>query len=145
MAHQLTIALHRVLKETFTLYLANHHHHWNVEGDRFIALHELFESQYKEQFDALDEIAERIRTLGDKVDNVHTGLSVSYTVEKSDATATSLAMITQLIELNQRVIDEAKRALQVASDHHDPVTEDLMISRISTHEKTVWMLKSLTK
>ena len=58
------MGLSRFLADSFTLYLKTHNFHWNVTGPMFNALHNMFEAQYTEQWNALDEIAERIRALG---------------------------------------------------------------------------------
>ena len=58
-------ALRKVLGETYALYFKTHGYHWNVTGPRFKALHELFMEQYTELWQALDELAERIRALGE--------------------------------------------------------------------------------
>ena len=56
--------LSRVLADTYTLYLQTHNFHWNVEGPMFNTLHVMFMQQYTELWQALDSIAERIRSLG---------------------------------------------------------------------------------
>ena len=53
-----------LLADTYTLYLKTHNFHWNVEGPQFRELHLMFEEHYTELAQAVDEIAERIRTLG---------------------------------------------------------------------------------
>jgi hypothetical protein len=57
-------ALSRLLADTYGLYLKTHNFHWNVEGPMFNTLHQMFMVQYTELWNALDEIAERIRSLG---------------------------------------------------------------------------------
>src|SRR5471032_168412 len=56
--------LSRLLSDTYVLYLKTHNFHWNVTGPMFRTLHLMFEEQYTELQDAVDVIAERIRTLG---------------------------------------------------------------------------------
>ena len=56
--------LSRYLADAFTLYLKTHNFHWNVTGPMFNSLHVMFETQYTEQWNALDEVAERTRALG---------------------------------------------------------------------------------
>src|SRR5436305_292999 len=56
--------LSRLLADTYTLYLQTHNFHWNVTGPMFQTLHLMFETQYQELAEAVDEIAERIRALG---------------------------------------------------------------------------------
>jgi len=53
-----------ILAGTYALYLKTQYYHWNVVGAEFYNLHKMFEEQYEELRDAVDDIAERIRTLG---------------------------------------------------------------------------------
>src|SRR5690349_22154251 len=61
---KIVAGLSRVLADTYTLYLKTHNFHWNVEGPMFNTLHLMFMDQYTELWNALDAIAERIRSLG---------------------------------------------------------------------------------
>ena len=56
--------LSKMLADSYTLYLMTHNFHWNVEGPMFNTLHNMFMTQYTEEWTALDQIAERIRALG---------------------------------------------------------------------------------
>jgi len=58
------LELSKLLADSYTLYLTTHNFHWNVTGPLFNTLHEMFMTQYTEQWQALDDIAERIRALG---------------------------------------------------------------------------------
>ena len=69
--------LARFLSDAFTLYLKTHNFHWNVTGSMFNALHNMFEAQYTEQWNALDDIAERIRALGFNAPGSYAGSSRS--------------------------------------------------------------------
>ena len=56
--------LSHLLADTYTLYLTTHNFHWNVTGPMFNTLHLMFMGQYTELWNAVDPIAERIRSLG---------------------------------------------------------------------------------
>ena len=56
--------LSRLLADTYTLYLTTHNFHWNVKGPMFNSLHAMFMAQYTELWNAVDPVAERIRSLG---------------------------------------------------------------------------------
>ena len=56
--------LELLLADTYTLYLKSQNYHWNVTGPMFRTLHLMFEEHYIELRDAVDEVAERIRSLG---------------------------------------------------------------------------------
>lgn len=68
-------ALQAVLADSYSLYLKTQNYHWNVEGQHFRSLHLMFEEQYNDLFAANDEIAERIRALGEKVDGSYEGFA----------------------------------------------------------------------
>ena len=57
--------LTRVLADAYAVYLKTHGYHWNVRGPEFFSLHNMLEQQYRDQWAALDDIAERIRALGE--------------------------------------------------------------------------------
>ena len=61
---QIAEGLSKVLADSYTLYLQTHNFHWNVTGPQFRELHLMFEEHYTELAEAVDDIAERIRTLG---------------------------------------------------------------------------------
>src|SRR5476651_116785 len=59
--------LHQFLSDSYATLVLTQNFHWNVEGKEFYSLHKLTDDMYNEQFPAIDEIAERIRALGEKV------------------------------------------------------------------------------
>src|SRR5690606_536359 len=61
---EISTGLSAFLADAYPLYLKTHNFHWNVTGPMFNALHVMFEDQYTEQWQALDDIAERIRAPG---------------------------------------------------------------------------------
>jgi len=119
--------------------------HWNVEGPGFFALHTAFQTQYEELFTAIDEIAERVRALD------------SYAIGGLGALCQAAAMpefvsplpqedyVRALIAANEKLIQDAARARDLAGELNDAETQDLMIGRITLHQKTAWMLKSYLK
>ncbi len=137
--------LRPVLADTYALMAQTHLCHWNVEGPSFFALHAAFEAQYTELFTAADEIAERIRALGDYSPGGLATLAGIAKMAELPERATAEKMAASLIENHTKLIKDAAKAREVASDVEDKETEDLMIARIQVHEKTVWMLKSFLK
>lgn len=138
--------LSKVLADSFTLYLQTHNFHWNVTGPMFNSLHVMFETQYTEQWGALDEIAERIRALGFNAPGSYGEFTrLSSIAEEARATDTAdwREMVRQLVAGNEAVCRTARKALDVADDADDEPTEDLLIQRLQTHEKYAWMLRSL--
>ncbi|HLT43720.1 MAG TPA: Dps family protein [Luteimonas sp.] len=138
--------LSKFLADSYTLHLKTHNFHWNVTGPMFNALHNMFEEQYTEQWNALDEIAERIRALGYNAPGSYAEFSKLTSIrEEPGATQAPdwREMVRQLVVGNEAVCRSARKAIDVADDADDEPTEDLLIQRLQTHEKYAWMLRSL--
>ena len=137
--------LSKLLADSFTLYLMTHNFHWNVTGPMFNSLHVMFEGQYTEQWTALDEIAERIRSLGFNAPGSYAEFAkLSSIREQAGSSAPDWqAMVQQLVEGNEAVCRTARAVLDIADDADDAPTEDLLTQRLNIHEKNAWMLRSL--
>ncbi|MFK3646916.1 Dps family protein [Lysobacter enzymogenes] len=138
--------LSRFLADSYTLYLKTHNFHWNVTGPMFNSLHVMFETQYNEQWTALDEIAERIRALGFNAPGSYAEfVRLSSIPEEPGLTdaADWREMVRQLVVGNEAVCRTARKVLDQADDVDDAPTEDLLTQRLQTHEKYAWMLRSL--
>lgn len=135
-------ALAQVLADTYALYQKTHLYHWNVQGPRFIALHELFGKQYAALWASLDEIAERIRALGELAPT-HAEIAKRTTLAAdNDPAPSENAMIAALLTGNEALIKSARAALRAAEDAGDDATADLMTTRCGDLEKTAWMLRA---
>lgn len=138
--------LSRFLADSYTLYLKTHNFHWNVTGPMFNTLHVMFEGQYTEQWNALDDIAERIRALGYNAPGSYAEFVKLSSIKEEpglEAAPDWREMVRQLVVGNEAVCRTARKAIDVADDGDDEPTEDLLISRLRTHEKNAWMLRSL--
>ena len=138
--------LSRFLADSYTLYLKTHNFHWNVTGPMFNALHNMFEMQYTEQWNALDEIAERIRALGFNAPGSYREFVALSSITEEPGLTDSAdwhEMVRQLVVGNEAVCRTARKALDIADDADDAPTEDLLTQRLQTHEKYAWMLRSL--
>ena len=138
--------LSHFLADSYTLYLKTHNFHWNVTGSMFNALHTMFETQYTEQWTALDEIAERIRALGFNAPGSYREfVALSSIAEEPGLTHSAdwHEMVRQLVVGNEAVCRTARKVLDIADDADDAPTEDLLTQRLQTHEKYAWMLRSL--
>jgi starvation-inducible DNA-binding protein len=138
--------LSRYLADAFTLYLKTHNFHWNVTGAMFNSLHVMFEAQYTEQWNALDEVAERTRALGYNAPGSYaefTRLTSIREEEGADGVPDWKGMVKQLVSGNEAVCRTARSVLKTADDAGDDPTVDLLTQRLQTHEKYAWMLRSL--
>ena len=138
--------LSHVLADAYTLYLKTHNFHWNVTGPMFNALHTMFETQYTEQWTALDEIAERIRALGFNAPGSYSEFAQLSSIKEAPGQTGTLAwheMVQQLVSGNEAFCRTARRVLKAADAASDDPTMDLLTTRLQTHEKYAWMLRSL--
>ncbi len=138
--------LSRFLADSYTLYLKTHNFHWNVTGSMFNSLHTMFETQYTEQWTALDEVAERIRALGYNAPGSYAEFVTLSSIPEEPGLTNSAdwhEMVRQLVVGNEAVCRTARKVLDIADDADDAPTEDLLTQRLQTHAKYAWMLRSL--
>ena len=137
--------LSRVLADTFGLYLKTHYFHWNVTGPMFQTLHILFEEQYTELWNAVDEIAERIRSLDEQAPGSYSQFSKITSVPEAHTVPSARDMIQQLLEGHEAVARTARSVFPAGEKGGDEATLDMLTSRLQVHEKTAWMLRSLLR
>lgn len=142
MSQETAKGLERLLADTYTLYLKTHNFHWNVTGPNFSSLHLMFEGQYTELALAVDAIAERIRALGFPAPGSYARFSELTTLEEATGVPKAEAMVAQLAADHEAITKSIKALWPVAEKDGDEGTLDLMTQRLSSHEKTAWMLNS---
>lgn len=137
--------LSRLLADTYTLYLQTHNFHWNVEGPMFNTLHEMFMTQYSELWQALDAIAERIRSLGHPAPGTYKAFASLSSIDEVDGVPDAMEMVRLLVKGHEAVSRTARSVFPAADKAHDEATSDLLTQRLQVHEKTAWMLRSLLR
>lgn len=136
--------LGKVLADEYTLYLKTHNYHWNVSGPHFHSLHTLFEEQYTELALAVDNLAERIRALGEVAPGSYAQFAkLSKLDEAPDTPPAALDMARQLAHDHETVAGTCREQLKVAEGVEDEVTVDMLIERMTVHDKAAWMLRSM--
>lgn len=142
MADSVVESLRLVVADSYALIGQTHLCHWNVRGTGFFSLHAAFEEQYTELFAAVDEIAERIRAKGALAPGGLSNLAGMAGIEELAEDSAAEQMVSHLIKANGKLLQDLAKARDAAAEAGDSETEDLMIARIQTHEKTAWMLSS---
>ena len=137
--------LSRVLADTYSLYLKTHNFHWNVEGPMFNTLHLMFMEQYTELWNALDLVAERIRSLGFPAPGTGKEFSKLTSIDETEGVPEAMDMVRRLVAGHEAVARTARAAFPAAEKAGDESTCDLLTQRLQVHEKTAWMLRSLLK
>jgi starvation-inducible DNA-binding protein len=136
--------LSRLLADTYTLYLTTHNFHWNVTGPMFNTLHQMFMVQYTELWAAVDPVAERIRSLGHPAPGSYAQFSALASLPDAPAAPPkALAMVRILVEGHEGVARTARSIFVLAEKANDQPTADLLTQRLTVHEQTAWMLRSL--
>jgi starvation-inducible DNA-binding protein len=140
---EISKGLAHFLADSYTLYLKTHNYHWNVTGPQFQTLHLMFETQYTELAEAVDQIAERIRALGVKAPGSYQEFSKLTSVKESPGEQNATHMIADLVTSHEQVIRTARGLFNVVNECDDQPTNDLLTQRLQIHEKTAWMLRSM--
>lgn len=135
--------LRKLLADSYVLYLKTQGFHWNVTGPMFTVLHALFEDLYTDLAEAVDEIAERIRALGEFAPGSYAQFLALASITEEKGVPSANEMVQQLIDGQEAVIRTARKIFQEVEKANDQPTADLLTRRMLTHEKYAWMLRSI--
>ena len=135
--------LSRLLADTYSLYLTTHNFHWNVTGPMFNTLHLMFMTQYTEAWNAVDLIAERIRSLGHPAPGTYSEFARLTSIPEVQGVPSAVDMIRILAAGQETVVRTARSLFPVVDRAGDEPTADLLTQRMQMHEKNAWMLRSM--
>lgn len=135
--------LKKLLADSYTLYLQTHNFHWNVEGPQFRELHLMFEEHYTELALAVDEIAERIRTLGVFAPGTYKAFAKLSAIKEVEDVPSASDMVSILTTGHEQVVKTCREVLKTAQDADDESSAAVISDRMRVHEKTAWMLRAL--
>ncbi|MFD0916482.1 Dps family protein [Pseudahrensia aquimaris] len=133
--------LSEILSDTYRLLIKTHIYHWNVVGPLFHSLHEMLEEQYNDIFAATDVIAERIRALGFLAPMDMAAPNKGFANNEAKA-SDAKAMVEDLIADHEALVRKMREVAEGAADKDDGVSEDMLVGRMTFHEKTLWMLRA---
>jgi starvation-inducible DNA-binding protein len=135
--------LNQILADTMTLRDLYKKHHWQTSGATFYELHLLFDKHHGEQADLVDEIAERIQTLG--------GVAIAMAADVAETTTlvrpprdreAPQQQLARLVDAHERLLYSVRAAARRASELGDDGTNDLLVSDvIRTNEKQAWFIQ----
>ena len=140
---EIAAGLSRLLADSYTLYLKTHNYHWNVTGPQFNTLHLMFEQQYTELATAVDEIAERIRALGEPAPGSYKQFAKLTRIEEEDKVPDAETMLRRLVIGQETIVRTAREMFPVVDKAADEPTADLLTQRMQIHEKNAWMMRSM--
>jgi starvation-inducible DNA-binding protein len=135
-------ALNQILCDTMVLRDMYKKHHWQVSGPTFYSLHLLFDKHYDEQVELVDQLAERVQSLGGVAIAMAHDIAEMTKLERPPRGREEVPVqISRLLEAHEVILGEAHRAARMAADSGDDGTNDLMVSDIiRTNEMQVWFL-----
>ncbi len=137
--------LKRLLADSYTLYLQTHNFHWNVEGPSFRELHLMFEEHYVELAQAVDDIAERIRTLDVPAPGTYKEFARLSSIKEVDGVPSAKEMVDLLTKGHEQVVKTCREVVKLEQQGDDESSAALASDRMRIHEKTAWMLRALNK
>jgi starvation-inducible DNA-binding protein len=137
--------LRRQVANAFVLYANYKHYHWQTYGPLFRDLHKLFDELAHEVLETIDELAERVRMIGQS--------PPAHLLETTDLATVSQAAphstMREMVEEAQRnlliVISEMRQGARVADEQNDPGTVDVLSRAVQVHEKYEWWLRDMLK
>jgi len=136
---QLTDKLNELLSNYSIFYQNTRGYHWNIRGENFFELHLKFEELYNDLILKIDEVAERILTLGHTPKHNYTDYITSYKIQESVEVSDGKKAIENILESFKITIVLQRELLTLSSDADDEGTNALMSDYIREQEKLVWM------
>lgn len=136
--------LKQVLANEMVLYVKTRNYHWNIKGQRFGPMHKLFESQYEKEAEWIDEIAERIRMLGQvSPGSMEEFLKLATLKESVNESFSEKEMLQSLLADQESIIVELRNGVDFTQDEcHDIGTSDFLTGLLRDHEQMAWITRS---
>jgi len=145
-ANRLAIAteLSKILADETILYNKTKNAHWNIEGEDFYEKHKFFESQFGELDEIIDNVAERIRTIGHYAPGtLKAYLGLTHLTEETRAENNSQGFIKELLKDHESIIIFLRENIKsFGAEHHDLGTSDFITGLVEKHEKMSWFLRA---
>ena len=131
----------QVLLADYQVYYTNlRGFHWEIKGRGFFVLHEKFENMYDDAAAKVDEIAERILTLGGTPENKFSGYLKVARIPEVSGVSSSEEAVDNVLNTYKHFIAEERKLIKLAEEANDVVTADMLTGYLKEQEKMVWML-----
>jgi len=144
-AKHLAEKLNELLANYSIFYQNTRGYHWNIKGEKFFELHLKFEELYNDLLLKIDELAERILTLGHTPKHNYTDYRTTSKIKESSQVSDGIKAVEDILASFQTIIILQRELLIVSSDAEDEGTNALMSDYIREQEKLVWMYSSFLK
>jgi len=141
-AKQLAEKLNELLSNYSIFYQNTRGYHWNIKGEKFFELHLKFEELYNDLFVKIDEVAERILTLGYTPNHNYSDYRKTSKIKESAQISDGIVAVSDILAAFQTIIILERELLTLSADAGDEGTNALMSDYIRLQEKLVWMYSS---
>lgn len=131
-----------VLADTFALHLKAWNYHWNIEGPDFYEYHKFLEGIYSDLQEAIDPIAEHIRSIGEYAPGAFGRYKELTTVEDELTVVGGEEAVRRLLADSQKVVKSITDAYYEAEKQKELGLCNFLQDRIDAHKKLEWMLRS---
>jgi len=138
---QVAEALGPVLADSYQLFIKTQGVHWNISGANFYGLHKLTMAQYEDLYAAIDEIAERIRSLGEPAPATYRAYGEMSNIRDEETRTALMDQVRTLIRDNGTICKTLRAAIKTSDEMNDVVTVDMLTARLARHEQNGWMLR----
>lgn len=136
--------LNHLLADEYVLYTKTRNYHWNVTGPHFNDLHKFFEAQYDSLDEKIDEIAEFVRILGEKVPATLANFQRAARLKENDGTSSSARqMIADLLKDHESLVVTLRADVEAAEEFQASEIADYLTGLVEAHSKMAWMLRSM--
>lgn len=141
--HEVINVLSKILADQYVLYTKTRNYHWNVTGEDFSEYHKLFGDQYDALDGDIDDVAERIRSLGGKTPATLSEFTkTARLTEHPNEYPKASIMIANLLADHEKIIQNLRKDIESCGKYGDVGTEDFLTQLLEKHEKTAWMLRA---
>ena len=132
-----------VLADEHVLYIKTRKFHWNVAGESFMELHKLFQEQYTELEEVIDEVAERINKLGGKtIGTMKEFCEMTRLKEDAKKYPEQKEMLKELLDDNESLVISLRKDVEEAAEKiKDAGTADFLTGLMKQHETIAWKLR----
>ena len=141
---KLALQLNDLLADYSVFYQNVRAYHWNIKGEKFFELHAKFEELYNDLFVKIDEIAERILTLGFSPRYRYSEYLKIATIKESQETGEAVTDVKEILAAFQILIAKQRKILDLSGEAGDEGTNALMSDYIREQEKLVWMYRAFS-
>lgn len=134
--------LNKLLADEVLLYMKTRNFHWNIEGPNYQEMHDFYERQYQQLDQIIDQIAERIRSIGHYAEaRLADYLKLTNLIE-SPYTNLQNDQLKSLLASHETIIHLLRRLVPLFEQHQDMGSSDFVTRLLGTHETMAWKIRA---